>query len=374
MSFLKRFKGPSDGSRLRLFNPILAGATLPERLVGCVGALLAICLTGLVCGHFVGTNARLPLLAGPIGASAVLLFAVPASPLAQPWPIIGGNTMSAFIGIAVGRLVDDPVLATGLAVSLAIAAMSFARCLHPPGGATALTAVIGGPAVATYGYLFPLLPVAINSLLLVALGVAFHKVSRRGYPHRPTTSVTNKHLTSDKPPQMRVGFLPQDVDAALESEHEAFDISRGDLDRLLRLVEQQALSRTHGHLRCEDIMSRDVITIRADDSAARARELLLKHNVRILPVTDDRGRLAGAVGLRDLAQQDRAVAAFVVPAATAAPTDPAVSLVARLTDGKTHAVVITDEEKRIVGLITQSDLLAALARALQFSEPPKGTG
>lgn len=372
MSPFKRFRVSPEGRRLRLFSPILAGATLPERLVGCVGALLAICLTGLVCGYFVGTNAHLPLLAGPIGASAVLLFAVPASPLAQPWPIIGGNTMSAFIGIAVGQLVGDPVLATGLAVSLAIAAMSFARCLHPPGGATALTAVIGGPAVATYGYLFPLLPVAINSLLLVALGVAFHKLSRRAYPHRPATGVPNRHLTADKPSQMRVGFLPQDIDAALETEHEAFDIDRGDLDRLLRRVEQQALSRTHGHLRCADIMSRDVITIRADDTAARARELLLKHNVRMLPVTDDRGRLAGAVGLRDLPQQDRAVGSVVVPAATAAPADPAVGLVARLTDGRAHAVVVTDDEKRIVGLITQSDLLAALARALQFSGARQG--
>lgn len=365
MDFRKRFKFGPGSSGIALFRPILAGATLRERMLGCVGALLGICLTGLVCGHFLGANSHLPLLAGPIGASAVLLFAVPTSPLAQPWPIIGGNTISAFIGIAISRLVDDPILAaTGLAVSLAIAVMSFARCLHPPGGATALTAVIGGPAVATYGYLFPLLPVAINSVLLVALGVLFHKLSRRHYPHNPKVGLPNKHRTSDAPPQMRVGFLPEDVDRALEAEHESFDISRGDLDRVLRLVEHQALLRTHGQVRCEDIMSRDVVTVNKQDTTEQARALLLKHNVRMLPVVDGDERLVGAIGLRDLPERNGVVGPFATQPEVAAPDMPAVGLVPRLSDGVAHAVVIAGDDKRIQGIVTQSDLLAVLARSL----------
>lgn len=126
--------------RFKLFSPILAGATLKERLIGCIGALIGICVTGLVCGFVFGDDPQLPLIVAPIGASAVLLFAVPASPLAQPWSIIGGNTISALIGVSVTYIVADQMLAIGLAVALAILAMSLTRSLHPPGGAAALTA------------------------------------------------------------------------------------------------------------------------------------------------------------------------------------------------------------------------------------------
>ena len=163
----------------RLFVPILAGATLRERLLACVGALIGIALTGLISALVLGNGPYVPLLVAPMGASAVLLFAVPASPLAQPWSIIGGNTISALMGVIVARIVHEPIMATGIAVALAIAAMSFTRCLHPPGGAAALTAILGGPAVAKAGFLFPFMPVALNATLLVALGYGFHALSRR---------------------------------------------------------------------------------------------------------------------------------------------------------------------------------------------------
>ena len=80
---------------IRLFVPILAGARLGERMIACLGALLGIVLTGLICRSVLGDSSSLPLIVAPLGASAVLLFAVPTSPLAQPWAIIGGNTISA---------------------------------------------------------------------------------------------------------------------------------------------------------------------------------------------------------------------------------------------------------------------------------------
>nr|WP_259677544.1 HPP family protein [Klebsiella pneumoniae] len=101
-----------------------------------------------------------------MGASAVLLFGVPSSPLAQPWSIVGGNVLSALIGVTVGMLVPDAALACGLAAALAIAGMYFLRCLHPPGGAVALTAILGGAGVHSEGYHFVLTPVLLNSLML----------------------------------------------------------------------------------------------------------------------------------------------------------------------------------------------------------------
>lgn len=357
---------PSKPPR-RFFVPILAGATLRERLVGCLGALVGILLTGMISGSVFGGGASLPLIVAPMGASAVLLFAVPASPLAQPWSIIGGNTISAFIGVLSAMLVPDPLIATGIGVALAIAVMSFARCLHPPGGAAALTAVLGGPVVASWGLLFPLVPVALNSCLLVGLGVLFHKVARRNYPHVPVP-VANAHQTVDPPSDRRGGFTGADVDAALEALEETFDITRDDLERLLRQVELQAAIRATPNILCRDIMSRDVISVRDSDDSALARSLLLKHNVRVLPVRDIDNRLVGTVGLRELSDPDVLLSDHLAVPVTAGPDDRAMSLLPALTSGTIHAVIIVDNHSRVLGLISQTDLLAAAAKAIPDRE------
>jgi len=351
-------------SKFRLFTPILAGATLKERLIGCLGALIGICITGLVCGLAMGNDPHLPLIVAPIGASAVLLFAVPASPLAQPWSIVGGNTISAFVGVTVTTLVGDPALAIGLAVALAILVMSLTRSLHPPGGAAALTAVIGGAAVTRAGFWFPLVPIAINSLILVGVGMLFHRIAGRQYPHRQVVAPVNTHKTADAPAAFRVGFNTRDIDAAIASFHETLDISRADLDALLREVELQALLREQGELTCADIMSRDVVTVPADATADTARAQLLDHDIRTLPVLDAEGRLLGTVGLRELAAMAPAAHLPVSAAATASPSDPAIGLLPRLTDGSIHAVVVIDDARRVIGIISQTDLLATLAKSL----------
>jgi CBS domain-containing membrane protein len=365
-----RSHDPQTGLRRRLqfpsFNPILAGATLRERLLGCLGALIAIALTGLICGASFGIGPHLPLIVAPMGASAVLLFAVPNSPLAQPWSIIGGNTISALMGIIAGHFIQDPVMASGVGVSLAIGAMSFTRCLHPPGGAAALTAVLGGPAVASWGLLFPFVPVALNSCILVAFGFLFHKLSRRAYPHVATAAPANTHLTADHPSSTRLGFRSEDVDAALAALDETFDIDRDDLGRLLQQVELQATIRRFGPILCEDIMSKDVIMVNGRASAADARALLLRHNIRTLPVVNDSGRLMGSVGLRELSNGAGTIAAALSPITTAiaSPTQPALSLLPALTDGRTHAVIIVDKDRHVIGLMSQTDLLSVIARAL----------
>jgi CBS domain-containing membrane protein len=356
-----KFRSTGPAMALRLFVPILAGATLRERLIACIGAVIAIALTGVISGLTMGKGEYVAMLVAPVGASAVLLFAVPSSPLAQPWSIIGGNTISALVGVTVARFVHDPVIASGLAVALAIAAMSFTRSLHPPGGAAALTGVIGGPAVAAAGFLFPFVPVALNSIVLVALGFLFHRLSRRNYPHVHQPAANN-HGTTDLPPAERVGFRPEDVDAALAALDESFDIDREDLERLLRQVELQAMVRSQRTLLCGDIMSRDVISVQETASADDARKLLLDHNIRTLPVVDAGGRLTGAVGLRELTRATDTVKGVMAKAGTASPDTPAMSLLPVLTDGRSHAVVIVDGERHIVGLITQTDLLAAAAR------------
>jgi CBS domain-containing membrane protein len=367
MTFMRRMRLQRLVARLRqdqVFAPILTGATLRDRLIGCLGALVGICLTGFVCSLAIGGDPQLPLIVAPMGASAVLLFAVPASPLAQPWPIVGGNAISALVGVAVAQFVADPMLAVGLAVALAILAMSLTRSLHPPGGAAALTAVIGGAAVARAGFWFPFMPVALNALILVALGILFHRLAGKQYPHRQVIKPANLHETRDPPPALRVGFTSADIDAAVAKFDETLDISRADLDALLRAVEQEALVRQHGALSCAEVMSRDVVTVTPQASPVEARRLLLEHKIRTLPVIDQAGQLIGQVGLREIAAAPDATVLPVAAAVTCAPDQPAVALLPVLTDGISHIVVITDDERHVLGVVSQTDLLATMAKSL----------
>ncbi|MDZ4362622.1 HPP family protein, partial [Brevundimonas sp.] len=170
---------------MTIFRPILAGATLRDRAVACLGALIGIGLTGLLSRALLGGDAATALtLAASMGATSVLLFVVPASPLVRPWAVVGGHVISALVGIMVARLVPDPMIAAGVAVALAIGLMSLCRCLHPPGGSTALIGVLGGPAVAQAGLMFALVPVGLNAVLLACVGFAFHRFSGHAWPHR----------------------------------------------------------------------------------------------------------------------------------------------------------------------------------------------
>ncbi len=340
---------------------ILPGATLRDRALACCGALAGIGLTALVCSAMFRHDSYLPLLVAPIGASAVLLFAVPASPLAQPWPIIGGNTISALVGVAVSHLVHDPMIAVGLAVALAIAAMSLTRCLHPPGGAAALTAILGGHSVVIAGFVFAFVPVALNSILLVMCGWIFHKFSRHTYPHRSEPIRSSVVGTHDIAPQIRSGFQAEDLNAALKDFGEPLDIQKGDLDRLLRQVELHALTRSNATITCADIMSRDVISISGTAAPESAREILLHHGIWTLPVVDPTGQLLGTVGWPDLAKEGECIADIMSASSVSSPQAPALGLLSHLTSGEIHAVVIVDHDRHIRGIVTQTDLLVVMS-------------
>ena len=217
------------------FKPLLAGANLPDRLVASLGAAIGIALTIVVCANLPLAASDLPIIVAPLGASAVLVFAVPSSPLAQPWSVLGGNVISTLVGVAAYHLVPQPAVAAGVAVGGAILVMSLLRCLHPPGGAAALTAVIGGETIHAAGYQFAFAPIGLNSIALLAVAMMFHRYSGHLYPHIPADLPRVRPAT---------GIQSTDVDRALQDMHESFDISRADLDALLAHAERHAAART----------------------------------------------------------------------------------------------------------------------------------
>ena len=206
------------------------------------------------------------------------------------------------------------------------------------------------------------MPVALNSVLLVVLGVIFHRFSKHSYPHKAKPAVAQTHGTANVPPQVRVGLTDADIDAALADSGETFDIARQDLHRLLRRAELSALERTARVPRCHDIMSSDVLSIRAGAPWSEAQALLRAHDLRILPVVDAEGRVSGIVEMHEPADGLQTVSDMMSEAATALPDDSMLNLIGPLTDGRHHAVLIANGAGRLVGLVTQTDMIVALAR------------
>ncbi len=118
-----------------------------------------------------------PAVIASMGAAAVIAFQFPESPAAKPWPILGGHLLSAIIGVTVSQLIPDRMVAGGVAVGLSLWAMSVCRCMHPPGGGTALVAVLGGAAIQDAGYRFVLFPTFLNASLLALLGALFSRMT-----------------------------------------------------------------------------------------------------------------------------------------------------------------------------------------------------
>lgn len=228
-----------------------AATLLPQRVLGQLGWLrgsfgagLAIAIAGLATAALVKSHLPgLPWLVAPLGASAVLVFAVPASPLAQPWSVVGGNLISATIGLTLGMLVGEPVIAAALAVGLAIATMTFARCLHPPGGACALLCALGAAGPEGWGYLH-LAPITANVLALAAAGWVYNNATGHRWPH----------VVVPAPPEPDPLFAPalhtrEDIEATLAEWDELLDVDVDDLDAFCRAVNERVAARQPGRAR-----------------------------------------------------------------------------------------------------------------------------
>ncbi|MBI4995643.1 MAG: HPP family protein [Rhodocyclales bacterium] len=206
-----------------------------ERALSGLGALLAILVV-------VGLSPlMLPApfyVIAAVGASSVLIFAVPASPLAQPWSVFGGYVVSAAIGVIMARWVPWLPVAAALAVGLAIVAMLTLRCLHAPAGAVALFAVIGGDSIRDLGFSYVLSPVAANAALLVVVGVLYNNlIPGRHYP-RPHPELVAREAEVVESPTLS-GLSHEELGAILDEYGHPLHISGEELDEILAIVERR---------------------------------------------------------------------------------------------------------------------------------------
>ena len=212
----------------------LTPVTHTERLVSALGGFAGIVSILFISEHFVGAASA--LIVASMGASAVLLFAVPHGALSQPWPVLGGHVISACIGVTCASVIPQPFIAASLAVGLAIGVMYYLRCIHPPGGATALSAVISGESVHALGYQFVITPVLLNALVILAVAVLFNYLfAWRRYPAALVSPREQPTDTSSDSMQYSP-IAHEDLVYALSQIDSFVDISEDDLLRIYMLA------------------------------------------------------------------------------------------------------------------------------------------
>ncbi len=212
-----------------------------EKLASTLGGTIGISLISWISYNITGASGA-ALIVPSMGASAVLVFAVPHGKLSQPWALVGGQLSSAVVGVSCFYLVPNLYLAAGLAVGLAIGIMHVLRCIHPPGGATALVAVVGTAQIHALGYGYVLTPVMLNTFIILVTAIVFNSffpwrrypVSLMRFADAPTVTDKKSARFIDK----------QYIERALADIDLVVDLDANDLQRLFALTLEHAETPT----------------------------------------------------------------------------------------------------------------------------------
>ena len=343
-------------------------------LAGILGMLLMQAVLAVV-----PAGPGLSYLLAPLGASAVILFALPHSPLAQPWSLAGGLLISATIGSFCGLWIQPAFLAIAVALGLAIWITAWLRCIHPPGGAMAVVF-----ALAAQQHPVSLLTAGLNVLAaLVAVLVVNNLLPGRRYPQCIPPATSRKKL---HPP--RSSIRHEDLQHALEKLDTYLDISEDDLVRIYDLATAHAHQR-HDKRRCAEIMTTEVLSVEFATELNEAWALLKEHHLHGLPVIDAGRHVIGVLTMEnflrhvhaDVAQgigdnirrllrptpsaysdKPEVVGQIMSERVVLATTDTPVSEMVGLLTANEHPsiVPVIDQRRHLVGVLTQTDLLAAI--------------
>ena len=275
--------------------PVASRASWKELIRSCIGAGLGLALAGMLVGMVDHFLPHALFLFAPLGATAVLVFAVPSSPLAQPWNCVVGNTVPALYSLLL--LWAFPTLSqtsmAALAVGGAIAIMLAMRALHPPGGAVALLTVLSAEQLLPMGW-YLLVPMAALSAVLVAVGVLYHRACGRPYLHQPP------QIAKAQRPATQLALSEQDLEQLLQRFDQSNNLSPEDLGVMLAAAEEDAIKRRMSAVSCGEVMSAKLVTVSPQTPLEEIAELFHRHLVKCLPVVDAQGELIGRVLRADL--------------------------------------------------------------------------
>lgn len=379
---------------LRPLGPAVSMPPLAEMLRACIGAGIGLTLCiflvrlTLAPGGSGGPDPTLLLIA-PLGATAMLVFAVPSSPLAQPWSVLVGNGVSAFVGVTVVLTVQEPWLALGLSVTGAMIAMMLLRATHPPAAGVALGSVLTADSVREIGYSYIFSPVLMDTVLLLVVAVAFNRATGRVYPFRRPQEHA-PHVQDTKGLRPMLGSA--DLTDILQRLRLDANIGAADLARLVTEAHRQAAEHLFDGVTCGQVMTRDVVTLHPRMPLKQVADVFREHRVRTLPVVGFDGVYQGLVSEADLlrtlndplAPPETGVISRLLRAghkvappvagdlmatlvSTAGENTPLGALIDLLAQGGQQSVPVLDQD-RLVGLVTRSDLIAALAQAHKMEE------
>ncbi len=372
---------------LRFFLPERISVDAREKWLAAFLAFVAILFIAGFSHALVGSQG-MPYVVASMGASAVLLFALPQSALSQPWPVIGGHLISAAIGVLCYRMIPDLRVAAAVAVGASIAAMYFTQSLHPPGGAASLGAVVGGAEIHELGFAYVLMPVGVNVVILLLMAwVLNNAVQDRRYP----ISVGGRSRFETLPEWGRAEFSDTDLQVALKEMGGFVDISREDLRKIYHLAVMAANKRRLGQVLCRDIMTPSPLALEYATPLDEAWRLMRDKGLKAVPVVDNFKRVIGIATVADFVAHatahDERSASLVArlgrllggeksqessgekvlgqimssPAITVAEDRHIVDIMGVFTAAGIHHLPVVDERKKLTGLVTRADVMKAMA-------------
>ena len=217
-----------------------------EKIISMIGSFLGI-FAIFMSSYWLLDHETAVLIIPSMGASAVLLFAAPHSPFSQPWNVLGGHAFSAIIGVACWQFIPDYIIAASASVGLATGVMYLTRCIHPPGGATALAAVIGSEKLHGLGYSYEFQPVLLNAATILLMAIVFnHFFKWRRYPaHLQPNIQENDALIIDEPGHVYASINHEDFVYALSHIDTYVDIDESDLLTIYNLATKGHKEITH---------------------------------------------------------------------------------------------------------------------------------
>jgi CBS domain-containing membrane protein len=329
------------------------------------------------------------MIVASMGASAIILFFIPNSPLAQPWPFVGGQLISAVVGVACALNISETSTAAATAVGGAVFLMLVFRCLHPPAAATSLTPIMAGESLTSLGYSFVLVPVAINVITMLLLAIIINRwVMKRNYPSGlPLKKETNQRHSIVEPSH-QVGFSEQDLNLAMEKNDVFIDMTHAELSKLLTQVELNTFQRIKGSILCTDIMIKDVIAVEFGTEVEDAWEIMRTNKLKAMPVIDNARRVIGIITWNDFfkcidlnaynsfqdkfrnfirrtadvtASKPEAVGLIMTASVISLPdTTHIADLIPLMSSHGIRQIPIINSERRLTGMVYQANLIAAL--------------